>query len=74
MAPEVEARITQALDSGQLTLMATKVASIEPTNTGARVTYRPGGDANSLDLQVGAVVDCTGIVKDRNRYELPRLR
>lgn len=42
MAPEVEARITQALDSGQLTLMAAKVASIEPTNTGARVTYRRG--------------------------------
>lgn len=40
MAPEVEARITQALDSGQLSLTAAKVASIEPNNTGARVTYR----------------------------------
>ncbi|WP_445219740.1 FAD/NAD(P)-binding protein [Bradyrhizobium sp. Pa8] len=64
MAPEVEARITQALDRGQLTLMAAKVISIEPNKSGARVTYRRRGDANPLDIQVGAVVDCTGIVKD----------
>lgn len=44
MAPEVEAGITQTLDSGQLTLMAAKVASIEPlipepeSRTGGGVT------------------------------------
>lgn len=74
MAPEVEARITQALDSGQLTLMAAKVASIEPNSTGARVTYRRRGHANPLEMQVNTLVDCTGIVKDPRATLNPAVR
>ncbi|MDH2383633.1 FAD/NAD(P)-binding protein [Bradyrhizobium sp. CER78] len=64
MAPELESRITAALFSGQLNLMAAKVIKIEPNRDGAKVTYRRRGAAETHHLQVGAVVDCTGIVKD----------
>ncbi|MGY8681526.1 FAD/NAD(P)-binding protein [Bradyrhizobium sp. UFLA05-153] len=74
MAPEVEARITRALDRGQLTLMAAKVINVEPSTTGARVKYRRRGDANPVDIQVGAVVDCTGIVKDPRATLNPAVR
>src|SRR5450631_1604835 len=64
MAPEVEERITHALYDGRLTLEAAKVAGIEPNEFGARVRYRRRGQSEILSMQVGAIVDCTGIVKD----------
>jgi uncharacterized NAD(P)/FAD-binding protein YdhS len=64
MAPEVEMRLAQALASGRLALMAAKVAAIEPNATGALVHYRRRGQRHSASLQVGSIVDCTGIVKD----------
>jgi uncharacterized NAD(P)/FAD-binding protein YdhS len=64
MAPEVEARITAALCAGRLTVTAAKVAGIEPNDAGARVRYRRRGQSEILSMQVGAIVDCTGIVKD----------
>jgi uncharacterized NAD(P)/FAD-binding protein YdhS len=63
MAPEVEARITDALYAGRLTVMAAKVTGIEPNEAGARVLYRRRGQSDVLGMQVGAIVDCTGIVK-----------
>ncbi|MES5481287.1 FAD-dependent oxidoreductase [Bradyrhizobium sp. INPA03-11B] len=74
MAPEVEARITQAIYAGQLTLMAAKVTSIAPNGDGARVHYRRRGDGRIASTQVGAVVDCTGIVKDPRATPNPAVR
>jgi len=74
MAPEVEARIMQAIYAGQLTLMAAKVTSVAPNDEGARVHYRRRGDARILSLQVGAVVDCSGIVKDPRATPNPAVR
>jgi len=64
MAPEVEARITQAILDGQLTLKAAKMVGIEGGANGARVRYRRRGQQESESLDVGAIVDCTGIVRD----------
>jgi uncharacterized NAD(P)/FAD-binding protein YdhS len=64
MAPEVEMRLTQAIASGRLALVAAKVTDIEPNTTGALVRYRRRGRRESASLQVGMIVDCTGIVKD----------
>ena len=64
MAPEVEARITDALCAGRLTVMAAKLARIEPNEAGVGVRYRRRGQSETLSMQVGAIVDCTGIVKD----------
>ena len=64
MAPEVEARLAQALGTGRLTLLAAKLTGIEPNASGALVRYRRRGQSESASLQVGMIVDCTGIVKD----------
>src|SRR5207237_1564070 len=64
MAPEVEARITDALCAGRLTVMAAKVAGIEPNEAGARIRYRRRGQSDILSMTVGAIVACKGIVKD----------
>ncbi|MTV16237.1 MULTISPECIES: FAD/NAD(P)-binding protein [Bradyrhizobium] len=74
MAPELESRITAALFSGQLTMMAAKVIKIEPNCGGATVTYRRRGAAETHHLRVGAVVDCTGIVKDPTAAPNPAIR
>ena len=74
MAPEVEARITDALCAGRLTVMAAKVAGIEPNEAGARIRYRRRGQSEILSMQVGAIVDCTGIVKDPLASANPAVR
>ena len=74
MAPEVEARIMDALCAGRLSVMAAKVAGIEPNEAGARVRYRRRGQSEVLSMQVGAIVDCTGIVKDPLASANPAVR
>ena len=74
MAPEVEARITHALYNDRLTLMAAKIAGIEPNEAGARVRYRRRGQSEIQSMQVGAIVDCTGIVKDPLASANPAVR
>jgi uncharacterized NAD(P)/FAD-binding protein YdhS len=63
-APEVEMRLTDALAAGRLSLVAAKIAGIEPNAAGALVRYRRRGRQDTASLQVGLIVDCTGIVKD----------
>ena len=63
-APEVEIRLAHALAEGRLSLVAAKVTDIEPNTAGALVRYRRRGRRDSASLQVGLIVDCTGIVKD----------
>ncbi|NEV01888.1 FAD/NAD(P)-binding protein [Bradyrhizobium uaiense] len=74
MAPEVEARVSQAIYAGQLRLMAAKVISVAPNDDGARIHYRRRGDTRIFNIQVGAVVDCTGIVKDPRATPNPAVR
>jgi uncharacterized NAD(P)/FAD-binding protein YdhS len=64
MAPEVEARIMKALADHRVTLMAAKIVEITPNSGGASVRYRRRGGTRIDTLDVGAIVDCTGIVKD----------
>jgi uncharacterized NAD(P)/FAD-binding protein YdhS len=64
MAPEVEMRLAQAIAAERLALVAAKVTRIEPNAAGALVRYRRRGRRDSASLQVGMIVDCTGIVKD----------
>jgi len=64
MAPEVEMRVTQALADGRLTTMAAKITGLAPNAAGANVSYRRRGKNETESLQVGTIVDCTGIVRD----------
>jgi uncharacterized NAD(P)/FAD-binding protein YdhS len=74
MAPEVETRISQALAAGRLTTMAAKVVGIEPNAGGALVRYRRRGQSEIAGMQVGKIIDCTGIVKDPRATTNPVVR
>ena len=74
MAPEVEMRIAQALAEGRLTLMAAKLTGVQPNALGAFVGYRRRGRTESESLQVGTIVDCTGIVRDPRASANPVLQ
>jgi uncharacterized NAD(P)/FAD-binding protein YdhS len=75
MAPEVEARITKAVTDHRLTLIAGKIVDISPNSTiRARVRYRRRGQTEIESLEVGAIVDCTGIVKDPEATGNPAVR
>jgi uncharacterized NAD(P)/FAD-binding protein YdhS len=63
-APEVEMRLTQTLASGRLKVVAATLTGMEENAGGALVRYRRRGQSESANLQVGMIVDCTGIVKD----------
>lgn len=62
MAPEVESRITAALKSGRLTVMAAKVLDIEPDAASARIRYRRRGAGAIETMQVDKIVECRGVV------------
>src|SRR6266481_5218242 len=57
MAPEVEMRLTQTLASGRLRIVAAKLTSMEENAGGALVRYRRRGRSESVNLQVGMIVD-----------------
>jgi uncharacterized NAD(P)/FAD-binding protein YdhS len=74
MAPEAEMRIEQALTNGRLTLMAAKIVDIEPNTAGALVRYRRRGQSVISTIQIGIIVDCTGIVRNPLATTNPALR
>jgi uncharacterized NAD(P)/FAD-binding protein YdhS len=74
MAPEVEDRITNAIADGRLSLVAGKIVEIVPRADGARVIYRRRGRNQTDSLDVAAIVDCSGIVRDPSATTNPALR
>jgi len=74
MAPEVEFRITSAIADKRLSLMAGKIVDIAPNSTGAKVRYRRRAQSKIETLEVAAIVDCTGIVKDPAATGNPAVR
>ncbi|WP_256380035.1 FAD/NAD(P)-binding protein [Bradyrhizobium sp. Cp5.3] len=73
-APEVETRIAEALATGRLTVVSGKLATVTPNQSGVHVSYRRRGQSDLSELQVGAIVDCTGIVKDPGASNNPAVR
>jgi uncharacterized NAD(P)/FAD-binding protein YdhS len=73
-APEVETRIAEALATGRLTIIAGKLATVTPNPGGALVRYRRRGQVETSELQVGAIIDCTGIVRDPGASNNPAVR
>ncbi|WP_431015251.1 hypothetical protein [Bradyrhizobium pachyrhizi] len=70
----MEVRITEAIYGGRLTPIAAKLISAEPDRTGAIVSYRRRGESRLRRMHVGAIVDCTGIVKDPRATANPAVR
>lgn len=62
MAPEVERRINAAIRDGQLSIVAGKIISVEPSNAGATVHYRRRGSDTIETMQVQKIVECMAVV------------
>jgi uncharacterized NAD(P)/FAD-binding protein YdhS len=74
MAPDVEMRLTRAIAEGRLIPMAAKTVAVEPDANGARVRYRRRSRHGIESVRVGAIVDCTGIVRNPGATTNPALR
>ena len=60
MAPEIEARITETIMSGRLTVLAAKLCATEPGAAAVTVHYRRRG-ANTVETwKAEKIVDCRG--------------
>ena len=74
IAPEIHARIQAMIDSGQLTVAAGKVASVENRPDGVAVTWRPRGADRSEQFTVARIINCTGPEADLRGSADPLLR
>jgi uncharacterized NAD(P)/FAD-binding protein YdhS len=74
MAPEIEARIANALRSGRLVVIAAKINSIDENADGALVTHRRRGERAAETVRVDKIVDCRGVVSVPYRPANPALR
>jgi uncharacterized NAD(P)/FAD-binding protein YdhS len=74
MAPEIERRIDAAIGDGALTIIAGKVRAIEANARSVLVCYRRRGENIERSLQVGRIVDCTGLIKNPLYTANPALR
>jgi uncharacterized NAD(P)/FAD-binding protein YdhS len=61
MAPEVEDLIKNAMSSGQLTIIAGKVQSVDRNDSTALVTFRRRGCRTADTMDAARIVQCTGI-------------
>ncbi|RWM25804.1 FAD/NAD(P)-binding protein [Mesorhizobium sp.] len=61
MAPEVYERVTEAVRSGRIRLVAGRVVDIQP---GFTVTIQPRGTQALETLEVARIYDCMGIARD----------
>jgi uncharacterized NAD(P)/FAD-binding protein YdhS len=60
MAPEIEARITETIRSGRLTVLAAKLCAIEPGAAAVTVHYRRRGASTVETWEAEKIVDCRG--------------
>jgi len=74
LAPEVEERIARAIADGRLRIAAAKLVKIDGGTNGGRVHYRRRGRSEIETSEVGAVVDCTGIIRDPGATANPVVR
>ncbi|TIV57413.1 MAG: FAD-dependent oxidoreductase, partial [Mesorhizobium sp.] len=64
MAPEVYERVTEAVGSGRIRLVAGRVVDIEP---GFTVTIQQRATQALETLEVARIYDCMGIARDISR-------
>ncbi len=60
-APEIDARLRAAIASGQVSVIAAKVAAVTPDSHGANVTFRRRGKVDTETLRVAKIVTCVGV-------------
>lgn len=74
MAPAVAARIEACRRSGQLTIYAGRIGSIEPGNCEARVHFARRFSGAPISLEVTRIVNCSGPGCDFDRVTDPLMR
>lgn len=64
MAPQIHARVSEAVRSGRLRLLAGRVAGITPAQDGFDVAVQARQARGTETLRVARIYDCTGITRD----------
>jgi uncharacterized NAD(P)/FAD-binding protein YdhS len=64
MAPAIHRRLSQAVESGNLRLLAGRVLEAQPSGGGLAVTFQRRQSQAVERIEVARIYDCTGIVKD----------
>jgi uncharacterized NAD(P)/FAD-binding protein YdhS len=74
MAPEVEDFIASAMSSGQLTIIAGKLQSVQRADCGALAMFRLRGHSITETVEAACIVECTGINSIPHNTTNPVLR
>jgi uncharacterized NAD(P)/FAD-binding protein YdhS len=64
LPPDLHRRLVQAVDEGQVALVAAEFVGIESTDSGVRATLRPRGTREKQVMDVDRVYDCGGVSVD----------
>jgi uncharacterized NAD(P)/FAD-binding protein YdhS len=73
IAPSIAERVQDMITARRLEIAPGKIAAVEPDSGGARVRWRPRGDAAERIIQVRRIVNCTGPQSDIGRAREPLL-
>jgi uncharacterized NAD(P)/FAD-binding protein YdhS len=60
-APEIDAQLRAAIASGQVSVIAAKVAAVASETGGATVTFRRRGKVDTETMRVAKIVTCVGV-------------
>jgi len=74
MAPEIYEQISQAKQAGKLRLLAGRVVAVSDDGPGKRVKVEHRHSRRTEEIEVGLIVDCTGILSDVSQTNEPALR
>lgn len=64
MPPELSLRVEEAVAGGRLSLVAGRLAAVQPEDGSLRVRIRPRNGSEPMERTVGRIYDCTGIASD----------
>jgi uncharacterized NAD(P)/FAD-binding protein YdhS len=68
------ARIAEARERGQLSIVTGRVTATEADETGVTATVRLRGSGDSITLQAARLIDCTGLNGDCAGIDQPLLK
>ena len=60
LAPESHQKLSDALDSGMLKIMAARIIGLEENRLGIQATVRPRGQSITKTVDACAIINCTG--------------
>lgn len=74
MPPAMHARVSQAVNSGQILLIAGRVLETRPAGDGFAVRIQTRIPSSEAEFQVARIYDCSGIVKNVSEGSIGLLR